>query len=252
MANNNVDLANDTNVTVSEDSLFDLDKMVNSAINIKSKFGIFGTSLIQIDEALDEFINGEEGIFIKTPVLGKHLNDIWHDLSFAQMGEFQKEFSGWSDLIRAAYVNNQTFTEEAGQAFDELLAATSEEAMLNYGQTDSSQGSAWGDAARSIMDYESTRLVYGITGARNITDEEYTEKYDSLNPLIQSFVNDKNATDAETFYNSYSRYLNTNEDLFYNILAYYNPEVERIVMERVEAEAAAALANIPPVEGGEV
>ena len=232
-ADPNASLLNDT-AGVSDDSFFDLDIMVNSAINIKGKFSIFGNSLVQIDKVLDEFINGTDSIYIKTPIFGQHLNEIWHDLSLAQMGEFQQEFSGWSDLIKAAYVKNQTFTDEAEKAFSELLDATSAENAYNGGGVFSGVVSASGSGiARTTLDYVATRAIYGMTGAHNITDDEYISRYDSLNEGLQQVVSDKNAADAEHFFSSFSGYLGDNQDLFFRMLSNYNPEVERLVMQKV-------------------
>ena len=218
---------------VSDDSFFDLDIMVNSAINIKGKFAIFGNSLVQIDNVLDEFINGDTGVYIHTPMFGQLLNEIWHDLSLAQMGEFQQEFNGWSDLIKAAYVNNQTFTDEAEKAFSELLDATSAENAYGGGGMFSGIVDTITGMARTAMDYDSTRAIYGLTGASNISDDEYSTRYDSLNEGLQEYVAGKNTTDADNFFTSYSGYLAENEDLFFRMLSNYNPEVERLVMEKV-------------------
>lgn len=218
------------------DLKFDVGLMVQSAANIAGLFGIFGQSLKQIDERLDDFIGGKSGEFIKTPIAGENLNKLWHSLSLSQMGEFQLRFNEWSDMIRAAYNENDKFSAKTDVIFNELLTKNMEEAlaatqagvMLNNEGTLGALGVGVGVLASA--DYYTTIAIKEITGHMNgTTDEEYYEKFNNMSETVQNAVKAKNAEDAQAFYDNWSGRLQDRPELIEGMLNSYNPDVRKQV-----------------------
>ena len=222
----------------SSDLMFDVGLMAQSAAALSADFGIFGQTLTEIDAKMDEYIGAAAGTYIKSPCAGGGLNALWHSLSLGQMGEFTALFNEWSDEIRAAYIENSEFSEEADKIFQDLLTQNMEE--LISGQANgvialSVATANTGLSALTAITYSNQVVLNSLTGYQNnLTDDDYRSGYAEANEAVRSLIDSKNQQDAQKFFNTYKRIMDSDRDTFDSMLGKYNPDVRQIVQGLME------------------
>ncbi len=219
----------------SSDLMFDVGLMAQSAAALSADFGIFGQTLTEIDAKMDEYIGAAAGTYIKSPCAGGGLNALWHSLSLGQMGEFTALFNEWSDEIRAAYIENSEFSEEADRIFDDLLNQNMANLVSGTINGVVQNTTVATNTALTALTYSNQVVLNSLTGYQNnLTDDDYRSGYADANEAVRAVIDAKNQQDAQNFFKSYKRIMDSDRDTFDSMLGKFNPDVRQIVQGLME------------------
>lgn len=215
---------------VVSENYFDVDKMATSAGNIAGLFTIFGQSMQEIDQIMDEYVPGK---YIKAPSLAKYINDAWHGMALSQMGQFQLMFDEWNGLISAAYAENSNFSEEAEAEFAKLLEFNFE-SDASAGGARASQSKTEGTAEdKAVFTYSVMRDISKITGRSDVSYDEYKKAYDSMSDEAKKYVDKTNQEDADYLIRVYGSDVLEDSERFNKITSGYNADVVQIIEDKL-------------------